>query len=202
MMSHDTGRAVSALRNFARRPEPESRCDLCNAPVAESHAHLYEPEPRRIACACIACSFLFPEGTAGRYRSLHSRATRAAGVELVEDDFRALEIPVRLAFLAPSDVHARVFATYPTSHGATESVVPRAAWDALAERTALSVAPDAEGLLIDYLGGRTRCFVASLDVCYRFVGLLRAGGAARGTAFASAMRFLDGLGGLDGGGHG
>jgi hypothetical protein len=198
MIARDVQRAVSTLRRFATLEAPASRCDLCSAPLSDAHQHLYEPDPRRVACACLACSFLFPDAAVGRYRRLDSHALRVQGA-LSEDDFRALEIPVRLAFLSPSVVHDRVFAMYPNTGGTTESVVPRAAWDALTERAPelAAVQPDVEGLLIDHLGGRTRAFVASLDICYRLVGLLRA--PARGAAFADAVRFLDGL---DGGSRG
>lgn len=192
-------RAVAALRRFAAPTDEVTPCDLCGVPIRDEHAHLFEPEPRRVACACTACALVFQEDT-GRYRRLHSRAVRARGVELEEDDFRALDVPVRLAVLSPSAVHGCVFATYPNAGGATEAVVPRTAWDALSagQPAVASVRPDLEGLIIDHLGGRKRAFVASLDLCYRFVGVLRAGGTRAG-ALGDAMRFLDAL---DGGGGG
>ncbi|HEX3597373.1 MAG TPA: DUF5947 family protein [Polyangiaceae bacterium] len=197
MTTEGAQRALSALRRFAAREGTGPRCDLCSAPLGDAHAHLFEPEPRRVACACAACALLFSDATAGRYRRLHSRATRVPSATLMEDDFRDLELPVRLAFLSPSAVHDQVFAVYPNAAGATESVVPRPAWRALLARTPALAAmtEDTEGLLIDHLGGRSRCFVASLDVCYEFVGLLREPSSRRGAAFATAMRFLDGLDG-------
>jgi hypothetical protein len=122
---------------------------------------------------------------------------RIPNMQLGDDDFRALELPVRLAFLCPSRVHGRTFAIYPNPGGTTEAAVPLAAWEELvtAHPALAGIEPDVEGLLIDHLGGRKRCFLASLDVCHHFVGLLRAQRGSFGTSLAEAMRFLDGLDG-------
>jgi hypothetical protein len=170
-----TSRAMSALRRFAVRQEAAARCDLCASALGEPHHHLLEPEKRELVCACNGCALLFPESG--------------------EADFRALELPVRLAFLCPSRVHGRTFAIYPNPGGTTEATVPPAAWADLlaAYPVAAGIEPDVEGLLIDHLDGRKRCFVASLDVCHYFVGLLRR------ESLAEAMRFIDGL---DGGARG
>jgi hypothetical protein len=190
-----TARAMSALRRFAVRQEAAARCDLCASALGEPHHHLLEPEKRELVCACNGCALLFPESGGGRYRHIRSRALGLRGMELGEADFRALELPVRLAFLCPSRVHGRTFAIYPNPGGTTEATVPPAAWADLlaAYPVAAGIEPDVEGLLIDHLDGRKRCFVASLDVCHYFVGLLRR------ESLAEAMRFIDGL---DGGARG
>lgn len=192
MTAVDLARAYSALRRFTLREEPHDPCDLCGVPIADRHDHLLEPETRRIACVCRACGLLFPDDAGGRFRRIRSRALPLLNAALNDADFHALGIPVRLFYLCPSRIHQTVFAVYPNTAGATEATVALSDWEALVcGHPALSVVEaEVDGLLCDHLGGRTRCFVASLDVCRHFVGLL----GARGSV-PEAIRFLDGIDG-------
>jgi hypothetical protein len=185
MSAADLARGYSALRRFTRREEHDS-CDLCNLPIDDGHDHLFEPESRRIACACRACALLFPDA-GGRFRRLRSRALPLRA-RLTDDDFRALGVPVRLFYLCPSRIHDTVFAVYPNTGGATEATLALSDWEALVrEHPALSdIEPEVEGLLCDHLSGRSRCFRASVDVCRRFVGLL-----GRRRSLPDAIGFLD-----------
>lgn len=186
--------ALAALKRFTAQAPRDERCDLCGAPLTEQHDHLLDPEQRRLVCACRGCSLLFPNAAAGRYRRLQTRAQRLPDFQLSDADWRALEIPVRLVFLTPSRVHARVFATYPNAGGATEASVPIEAWNALvlAQPALAQIEPDVEALLIDQRPGRSRSSIVSVDVCYRIIGLLR---ARRGQAGAREVE--DALARLD-----
>ncbi|HVW28730.1 MAG TPA: DUF5947 family protein [Polyangiaceae bacterium] len=183
-------RALSALRRFARREETPDPCDLCGLALEGRHDHLLDPAARRIACACRACSLLFPEGGGARFRRIRSRAQLLRGEALTDDHLAALGVPVRLFYLCPSRIHDTVFAVYPNAAGATEAKVALPAWEALLrDRPALSeIQPEVEGLLCDQLSGRSRCFLASVDVCRHFVGLL----GGRRTP-SDALRFLDAI---------
>jgi hypothetical protein len=59
--SSDTSRlsALASLRRFARPRPLRERCDLCDADLADEHAHLLELSNRRLVCACDACAILF-----------------------------------------------------------------------------------------------------------------------------------------------
>jgi hypothetical protein len=181
-------RGYTALRRFTRREDAPDPCDLCGLPLHDRHDHLLEPPTRRIACACRACGLLFPEESGSRFRRLRSRALPLRDIRLTDDELYALGIPVRLFYLCPSRIHDTVFAVYPNAGGATEATVAMSDWETLTrEHPALrDVEPEVEGVLGDHLGGRSRCFLASVDVCRHFVGLL---GKARSPA--AALRFLD-----------
>lgn len=194
MTSAGVPRGLSALRRFTRHEDARDPCELCSLPLEARHDHLLEPDARRILCACRACALLFPDESRARFRRIRSRAVPLRGETLTEEERAALGIPVRLFYLCPSPLHETVFAVYPNAAGATEATLSLPLWEALGrDRPELrDIEPEVEGLLCDYLGGRSRCFVASVDVCRHFVGLL---GRAKGTS--GALRFLDQLeGGL------
>jgi len=190
MSATELRQAYSALRRFTSRREAHESCDLCALPIDDRHDHLLELATRRIACACRACALLFPEGHGVRFRSIRSRALPLRDTALTDDDFLVLQIPVRLFYLCPSRVHDTVFALYPNVAGATEATLPWPAWEALlhAHPTLSQIEPEVEGLLCDHIGGRSRCFIASLDVSRHLVGLL-----GRSRRLSDAIRFLDGL---------
>jgi hypothetical protein len=202
-MEPDPRRALTALKRFVRREEPAAHCDLCAASLRDEHDHLVEPETRSLVCACRPCALLFPEGPGARYRRIRSRAVRVPGLHFDDAALAALGVPVRLAILCPSQVHDAVFALFPNAAGATEATIPMVEWSAAVVAhpvlAPVTIVPDAEALIIDQMSGRSRCFVASLDVCHHFIGLLRARSGAQESSLARAMRFLDGL---PGGGHG
>ena len=171
---------MAAVKRFARGDAKADVCDLCAAALPEPHEHLLEPAPRQLRCVCQSCAWLFPRSGSARYLRLRTRVRLVPGMRVDDATLRALEIPVRLAFVVPSRVHDSVFATYPNAHGATESVVPAAAWREVVRALpdGFAIEPDVEGLLIDHLGGRTDSYLASVDVCHAVVGLLRRHGAA------------------------
>jgi hypothetical protein len=184
-----TFRAVTAVKRFARGESRGDACELCAVPLSEAHDHLLQPTERRLACACAACACLFPSAGTARYLRVRTRVRRIPGMALDDAALRALDVPVRLAFVAPSRLHARIFATYPNAGGATESVVPDAAWAELVTvfPVLADVEPELEGLLIDHIGGRTDCFIATIDVCHRVIGLLR---GKSGTELPSVLAAL------------
>jgi hypothetical protein len=156
--------AESRLAQLARRREPAlERCDLCSAPLAADHRHLLEPERRELLCACRACALLFDRG--GRYRLVPTRRVRVDGLELTDEMWEELRLPVDVAFFVRGP--DRVQAFYPGPMGATES---RLTFD-LEALDALE--PDVEALLVDrHLGAREH-WIVPIDDCFRLVGLIR-----------------------------
>src|SRR5690242_17288116 len=65
--------ALASLRRFARPRTVQERCELCDAGLADEHAHLVELSNRRLVCACDACAILFDNQGAGKYRRVPRR---------------------------------------------------------------------------------------------------------------------------------
>ena len=122
---------LSALRRFARPRAARERCELCDAELADDHAHLIELATRRLACACDGLRLALQRPRPGRYRRVPRRVQFLA-------DFVS---PTRLGGAAAADqsgllpgalLAGRVVALYPSPAGATESLVPLEHWQALA----------------------------------------------------------------------
>jgi hypothetical protein len=139
-------------------------------------------ERRAVQCACAACALLFerPGAARGRFRAVPERVLAAPGWVMPEEDWAALEIPVRLAFLLRSSAAGRWVAVYPSPAGPTESALPPDAWARVAASCPLAplVEPDVEALLLR--GGEARggggplsCLLAPVDRCYALVGIVR-----------------------------
>ena len=189
---------LSTLRRFAY-PEPAvERCELCASPLREPHEHLLEPNTRQLLCACADCGVLFRAELAAKYRRVRPCATPLRDVQLDEEQWTALDVPVRLVFLVPSVVHERVFALYPNAIGFTEGVIPKLAWRALVNAYPMleRIEPEVQGLLVDGLSDRCQCYQLSIDTCHRVVRLIR-GKHGRGMALSRELERA--LGALDGG---
>lgn len=172
----------AGLRRFLE-PEPEQRaapgerCDLCAEPVPEDHSHVVNLDSRAILCTCRACYLLFThEGAAGgRYRAVPERYLHDPGFRLDDAQWDALQIPVRMAFFFRNSSLERTVAFYPSPAGATESLLPLAAWEeVVAANPALAgLAPDVEAVLVRRAGDGFECFLVPIDACYELVGLVR-----------------------------
>lgn len=150
------------------------RCGLCGLPVPAEHRHVLDLASRELQCACRACAVLFDHTAAGgrHFRLVPRVCRRAPGPELDGLDWRALGIPVRMAFFVRDGATGAVSAFYPSPAGATRAELEMAE---LAEHPALAgLEPDVEGLLARRADGRTTAFVVGLEDCYRLVAVLRA----------------------------
>jgi uncharacterized protein DUF5947 len=175
MTTTASARTFAALREFARARPPGERCDLCGAPLGPTHDHLLDPEIRRLQCACLACARLLGQTAEPRWRRVHHRVQRLADFRLSDDEWRALGLPVDLAFLVRRGGLARVVALYPSPGGPVEASVALPAWEALlaANPGLAELRPDVEALLVNRTGARRDHYLISIDECYRLVGLLR-----------------------------
>jgi uncharacterized protein DUF5947 len=167
--------ALSALRRFARPRAARERCELCDAELADDHAHLIEVATRRLACACTACALLFSGRGPGRYRQVPRRVQYLADFVLTDASWEQLQLPINLAFFLESASTGRVTALYPSPAGATESLVPLEHWQALAQINPVlaTLEPDVEALLVNRMGEACECYRVGIDECYKLVGLIR-----------------------------
>lgn len=173
--------ALAALRRFSRRapaPRPGERCDLCARPIEDEHPHVVNVETRRLLCACRPCWLLFAAAGdgGGKLRQVPSRVVRLDGFALDRAAWERLEIPVHTAFFLRSSASGKAAAFYPSPAGATESLLPLDAWEALvaANPAASAALPDVEALLVH--GPRERPFeayIVPINACYELVGRVR-----------------------------
>jgi len=174
------GAPLASLRRVTRtRPEQivGERCEMCAAPIGESHSHVVNLESRALMCACRPCYLLFTDQDAHlRYRAVPERYLSFPELALDARAWDELQIPVGLAFLFRNSVQDRTIAFYPSPAGATESELPLDAWDRIVEHNPeLAVLrPDVEALLVRRSEGPGgSCHLVPIDACYELVGRLR-----------------------------
>jgi Family of unknown function (DUF5947) len=157
----------------------EARCELCAGPLEEPHGHVVDTADRRLLCACYACTLLFaaPGAARGRFKIVPKRYAAVPAPLFSDAQWDALGIPIGLAFFFESSRANHIIAFYPGPAGATESLLPLDAWEALREREPLiaSLQPDVEAALVyrPKNDGRAQSYVVPIDVCYELVGLVR-----------------------------
>jgi hypothetical protein len=190
--------ALAALHRFVRPRPARERCDLCDAELAADHSHLVELSSRRLACACDACAILFQGNSGSKFRRVPRRVRFLADFRLTDAAWDEMQLPINLAFFLYSTPAGRVVAFYPSPAGATESLVPLEAWQALADDNPVlrDFEPDVEALLVNRVGEVRECYRVGVDECYKLVGLIRMHwrGLSGGPAVWSEIgRFFEGL---------
>jgi hypothetical protein len=141
-------------------------------------------------------------GTCATYGGIHAMAGNPTGAMGLADylgwGWRALQLPIDLAFFLDSTPAGCLIVLYPSPAGATESVVAAEAWRTLAEENPVlrEFEPDVEGLLVNRVGASREYFRVGTDECYRLAGLIRthwrglSGGAK---VWGEIARFFEGL---------
>ena len=165
----------ATLRRFVRPRAPVERCELCSAALATIHPHLLEPSSRQLRCCCDACAILFSDQQAGRYRRVPARIEALPDLNLDDEHWADLHLPIDLAFFVRSTAAGRVQAFFPSPAGATESLLTLEAWKGLAEENPVlhTLEPDVEALLVNRMGTTRDYYRVSIDECYKLVGLIR-----------------------------
>jgi hypothetical protein len=189
---------LAALRRFARPRRDGPICELCASPMAAEHEHLVEPASRRLFCCCQACAILFEGGRESRYRRVPHRIVALGDLELSDLQWESLHLPIQLAFFFKTAREERVLAFYPSPAGATESLLPLAAWQELESANPVlgELEPDVEALLVNRVGQSREYYRVPIDLCYKLVGLLRSHwrGLSGGTeAWHKIRQFFDEL---------
>ena len=171
-MTTDGARA-RIIRSSADRTAAAERevCDLCAAPVADEHAHLYDTGRQEVRCACGPCSVLFADAAAGdgQYRLVPRRRLRLPKV-----DTAVLGVPVGLVFFVPR-ADGTVTAEGPSPAGAMRWEVDTAAWQELSGTCPqlATVEPEVEAPLVNTVHGLDEHWIVPIDDCYRMIAVVR-----------------------------
>jgi hypothetical protein len=164
------------VRSEQQEP-PAEHCELCGELLLSEHRHLIDLDNRRLLCACRACSLLFDRRGAGggHYRLVPDRRVRMAHLELSDQVWEQLRIPVEMAFFFRNSAAGRVVAFYPSPMGATESRLELSAWEQLERANPMlgDLEPDVEALLVNRARGRRGAWLVPIDDCYRLVAVIR-----------------------------
>jgi len=163
------------LRSLVPQPQAAERCELCGTPLLHLHRHLIDPIPRRLICACDACTLLFCRNGETKYKSVPRNATLLRDFQLSDGQWDSLMIPIGLAFFFESSTEGRVVALYPSPAGPTECLLSLDAWaDIVAQNPELdAMESDVEALLANRLQTPAEYYLAPMDKCYELVGLIR-----------------------------
>jgi hypothetical protein len=167
--------ALASLRRFVRPRAARERCELCDAALADDHAHLVETTGRQLVCACDACAILFSGRAETKYRRVPRRVQLLPGFRMTEEAWDDLQLPINLAFFVHSTPAGRVVAMYPSPAGATESLVEPESWKRLEDEnpSLCDLEPDVEALLVNRIREARECYRVGIDECYKLVGLIR-----------------------------
>jgi Family of unknown function (DUF5947) len=175
--------SFSTLRRFAgaqRKPGaapptvPE-HCELCSIRLAPTHRHLLEMATRRIVCSCDPCALRFENVIGGKFKLIPRDARVLRDFQMTDAEWEGLSLPISLAFFFYDTPNEKMAAYYPSPAGATESLLPLTAWDALivANPILREMRADVETLLANRVEGAREYFLAPIDVCFELVGLIR-----------------------------
>ncbi|MDQ6636886.1 MAG: DUF5947 family protein [Candidatus Dormibacteraeota bacterium] len=169
--------ALATLRGMARQRELGETCDLCSEPIPDQHRHLLQLSSERVVCSCQPCSILFADREAKHYRLIPSGVRFVPDFEMSDEIWASFGVPVSMAFFQHSHPSGQVAAVYPSPAGATRSLLTFDAWEELEEANPVlrGMQPAVEALLVNRVGGARDHYLASIDECYRLVGLIRMG---------------------------
>jgi hypothetical protein len=171
---------IATLRQFVRKRSPTEKCELCSAEIGGEHAHLIDPESRKLLCACEACSILFSHRSGAKYKRVPRMVRFLPNFRMTDVQWGSLLIPIEMAFFFYSTPLGRTVVFYPSPAGATESILPLDSWNDIVKNNPelAKMEPDVEALLVNRVGhvrglGAGEYFVVPIDECYRLVGLIR-----------------------------
>lgn len=152
---------------------PEECCDLCGATIPPDHRHLLHLETRRIVCSCETCRALLSGDTP--YRPTGTRVLWLPELDLSDEVWASLAIPIGLACLYRDGRAGELVALYPSAAGTTRSELDLTAWERIVAANPVldDLEDDVEALVIDRLGEERRYAVAPIDECFRLAGMIR-----------------------------
>jgi hypothetical protein len=166
---------IRTLRRFRRPGNVQERCELCGVGLSRNHRHLLEISKSRIVCTCDPCALRFQDVVEGRFKLIPKDAWCLPQFSLSDDEWENLALPINLAFFFYSSPEKKMKALYPSPAGATESLLPLAAWNSLAERDprVRTMRSDVEALLVNRVSSKREYYVVPIDACFELVGLIR-----------------------------
>ncbi|MFH9425133.1 DUF5947 family protein [Streptomyces sp. NPDC017529] len=171
------GHGLRRFREPAAGGPPEPRCELCSAGLGTGHGHVVDLDDRGLLCVCRACRVLLTHRGAahGRYRGVPDRHRHVRGFALSTAQWEDLQLPVGMAFCFRNSRLDRYVVFYPSPGGATESLLPDAAWKRVmaVNPDVADLADDVEALLLRRTGELVECHLVPIDTCYDLVGRMR-----------------------------
>lgn len=155
-------------------PSPAEACDLCSAPLAETHQHLFDVASRRLGCACDPCAILFTDNRQ-KYRRVPRRVKFLHDFQMTDAQWDGLMIPIGIAFLFHNSAMKRMVALYPSPAGAVESLLSLETWEEIAgeDPGIRTMESDVEGLLVYRVGTAREHYIIPIDECFKLIGLIR-----------------------------
>ncbi len=168
--------AFETLRGLSRKRLPQEHCELCSLALPGPHPHVLQRSNGQILCACEPCAILFSHREdAGKFVRIPRDFRRLSSFQITDAEWRALLLPIDLAFFVNSSRAGRVIAYYPSPGGCTESLLNLEAWtDIIRDNPVVGhMQPDVEALLVNRVRDRREYYIAPLDQCYKLAGLIR-----------------------------
>jgi hypothetical protein len=186
------------LKALSRARQTQERCELCGSNIASQHPHLLDLKNRQLICTCDACAILLSGETHVRYRRVPPRVELLSNLQITDEIWDDLHIPIDLAFIYQSSQANSTVAMYPGPAGVIESLPPAEAWPFLVEMAPplKTMRSDVEALLVNRLRPRNDAFLVSIDECYKLVGLIRSkwhGLSGGGEVWKAVSAFFDDL---------
>ncbi len=170
------GTPKKAPKPYAPAPPQEIEiCELCSIRIPPVHRHLLEMATRRIVCSCDPCGLRFENVIDGKFKLIPRDAKPLPDFQMSDMEWESLSLPISLAFFFYDTPHKKMAAYYPSPAGATESLLPLTAWEALvvANPILANMQADVETLLVNRVNDKREYFIAPIDVCFELVGLIR-----------------------------
>jgi hypothetical protein len=136
---------------------------------------MLERATRKIVCACDACTLTFLPVVEGRFKVIPRDARPLPDFQLADSDWENLALPINLAFFFYDSPSKKMTALYPSPAGATESLLPLTAWEAIVRQNPLleKMEADVEALLVNRGAETNDYYIAPIDKCFELVGLIR-----------------------------
>jgi len=153
--------------------DPEEVCDVCGTPIAHDHRHLLQLSERRILCACEVC--LAEKSAEAEYRPVGHRVTWLDDLQMADEMWARLGIPIALAFFTQNGDTGETVAFYPSPAGSTECELDLDAWRDLVEANPKlrQLEPDAEAFIVNRMSDPPQYVIVPIDRCYEMVGAVK-----------------------------
>lgn len=151
----------------------EEQCDVCGTSIPHEHRHLLQLSERRIMCACEVC--VAEKSAEAEFRPVGNRVTWLPDLEMADEMWARLGIPIALAFFTTNGDSGETVAFYPSPAGSTECELDLDAWSDLVEANpSLSlIEPDAEAFVVNRMSDPPQYVIVPIDRCYEMVGAVK-----------------------------
>ena len=152
---------------------PDEQCDVCGKPIPHEHRHLLQLTERRIMCACEVC--LAEKSSEADFRPVGRRVTWLDDLEMADEMWARLGIPIALAFFTQNGDTGETVAFYPSPAGSTECELDLDAWsDLVAANPRLAqLEPDSEAFIVNRMSETPQYVIVPIDRCYEMVGAVK-----------------------------